>query len=528
MKIFARLVENLDGTTKTNEKVAFLAEYFAEADDQDKLWTIALFTGRRPRRAVKTTQLRSWLAEVSGIPLWLVEESYYVVGDLAETLALLLPPPQSEPVARSLTEWIEFLIDLRKLEDEEKERRIKAAWQELGPGERFVFNKLITGGFRLGVSQRLLIRALAKYIGKEANTIAHRLMGTWTPETTSWHELIEEENILDDISRPYPFYLAYAIENNPEELGNIRDWQAEWKWDGIRAQLISRKGEWFLWSRGEELMTDRFPDLGEMAQRIPDGTVLDGELLPFREGKVLPFHILQTRIGRKNVSRNILKKAPAMIMAYDILEFDGRDVRNLPLQERRTLLQKIVEETDEPERLRLSEILETKDWQEMGKKRDSARDMDAEGLMIKRRTSLYEVGRKRGDWWKWKVDPFSVDAVMIYAQQGHGRRANLFTDYTFAVWEGEKLVPFAKAYSGLTDAEIAEVDRFVRRNTVERFGPVRSVSAELVFEIGFEGIGRSTRHKSGIAVRFPRILKWRKDKKPTEADHLSSLVRLLD
>ena len=528
MKTFARLVENLDGTTKTNEKVAFLADYFVEADEQDKLWTIALFTGRRPRRAVKTTQLRSWLAEVSGIPLWLVEESYYVVGDLAETLALLLPSPGKVQNSRSLSEWMEFLVDLHNQTDDDKKRRIKAAWLELGSGERFVFNKLITGGFRLGVSQRLLIRALAVYMGKEANTIAHRLMGNWTPETTSWYTLIEEENVLDDISRPYPFFLAYAMENNPEEWGDISDWQAEWKWDGIRAQLIKRKGEWFLWSRGEELMTDRFPDLAEMAQSIPDGTVLDGELLPVKDGKILPFHILQTRIGRKNVSRKMLQEVPVMIMVYDIMEFEGNDVRNLPLMERRNLLQKIVEETDEPNILLLSEILEAGDWKTLGRNRNKARAMDAEGLMLKRKTSVYGVGRKRGDWWKWKVDPFTVDAVMIYAQQGHGRRANLFTDYTFAVWEGEKLVPFAKAYSGLTDAEITEVDRFVRKNTLEKFGPVRSVSAELVFEIGFEGISRSGRHKSGIAVRFPRILRWRKEKKPAEADHLWSLIQLLD
>ncbi|MEL6649395.1 MAG: ATP-dependent DNA ligase [Bacteroidota bacterium] len=527
MKHFAQLVQRLDQTNKTNAKIAALVAFFEVAPDEDKIWAMALFSGRRPRRAVKTTLLREWTSEMTGIPLWLVEDSYHVVGDLAETLAMLLPPPEADRTERSLADWMDYLAALKPMDDLEKREHLMEAWSQLSAQERFVFNKLITGGFRLGVSQKLLVRALSKHTGLEQNAIAHRLMGNWTPGTTNYQELLFSDDVRDDISKPYPFYLAYALETEPIELGEPTEWQAEWKWDGIRSQTIKRDGQWFLWSRGEELITEKFPDLEEMALGLPDGTVIDGELLPYKEGRPLSFQILQTRIGRKNVTKKILESCPVIIMAYDLMEWEGEDVRHWPMQKRREKLVEIVEDHPLAERLHLSPEANFADWDELAALRDGARERYSEGLMLKRRDSDYKVGRKRGDWWKWKVDPLTIDAVMIYAQRGHGRRANLYSDYTFAVWDGERLVPFAKAYSGLTDAEMRKVDAFVKRNTLERFGPVRSVKPELVFEIGFEGIAKSTRHKSGVALRFPRMLRWRTDKNVREANTLEDLQAIL-
>ena len=527
MHHFSHLVLQLDQTNKTNAKIAALVNYLEVAEDEDKLWAIAMFSGRRPRRNVKATQLREWASEWSGIPLWLLEESYHIVGDLAETLAHILPPPDKDREEKSLTEWILFLMEMKNMEEDEKREHMYNAWRKLSANERFVFNKLITGGFRLGVSQKLMLRALSQHTGMDTNAIAHRLMGNWSPQTTTYQELLFSKNIRDDISKPYPFYLAYPLDDEPQSLGEISDWQAEWKWDGIRSQFIKRKGECFLWSRGEELITDRFPELSELIPHLPDGIVIDGELLPFKNGRPMSFQHLQTRIGRKKVSKKLLQSTPVLIMAYDLLEWEGMDIRSRSLFERRLKLSQLVKQADQPERLKLSTEVMAHSWEELGAKRKKAREMDSEGLMLKHRHSDYKTGRKRGDWWKWKVDPLTIDAVMIYAQRGHGRRANLFSDYTFAVWDEDRLVPFAKAYSGLTDAEMRQVDSWIKRNTVERFGPVRSVKPELVFEIGFEGINRSKRHKSGVALRFPRMLRWRKDKAVGEANSLQDLLRFL-
>ncbi|MFK7921566.1 MAG: ATP-dependent DNA ligase [Bacteroidia bacterium] len=527
MKHFAQLVTRLDQTNKTNAKIAALVAYLEVASDADKVWAMALFSGRRPKRAVKTTLLREWASEMTGIPLWLVEDSYHIVGDLAETLSLLLPAPDHDRVERSLQEWMHYLAELKKMDDLAKREHLVEAWSQLNQRERFVFNKLITGGFRLGVSQKLLVRALSKHTGLDPNAIAHRLMGNWKPDEVEYQEMLFSENIRDDISKPYPFYLAYALDIEPESLSDPTDWQAEWKWDGIRSQTIKRDGQWFLWSRGEELITEKFPDLEAMALALPDGTVIDGELLPYKDDKPLGFQILQTRIGRKNVTKKILETCPVTIMAYDLMEWKGEDVRQWPLSQRRKHLAELIDTANQPERLKLSTEVEFATWDELAVLRDQARDHYSEGLMLKRYDSDYKVGRKRGDWWKWKVDPLTIDAVMIYAQRGHGRRANLYSDYTFAVWDGAKLVPFAKAYSGLTDVEMGQVDAFIKKNTLERFGPVRSVKPQLVFEIGFEGIARSTRHKSGVAVRFPRILRWRQDKDIMEANTLADLQALL-
>lgn len=527
MQQFAQLFLQLDQTTKTNAKVAALAQYFAVATEEDKLWTIAILSHRRPKRTVNTTLLRTWAAEISLVPLWLFEETYHIVGDLAETIANILPSPQRKS-DHSLSYWIEHVQALGQLEEADRKLKVWEAWDQLHGAERFVFNKLITGGFRIGVSQKLMVRALSKYTEIEENILAHRLMGNWTPQTTTFHKLILEADPNEDISKPYPFYLAYALDAEPETLGALADWQIERKWDGIRGQIIVREEEVFVWSRGEELVTDKFPEFHDLAKQLPSGTVLDGEIMPFKDGLPLPFNVLQTRIGRKNVTKNILTKAPVVLIAYDLLECEGEDIRARPMAERRALLEALLDKYPTNGIVLLSELVEAPDWETLREERAQSRAHFSEGLMLKQKDSVYQAGRKRGDWWKWKVDPLTIDAVMIYAQRGHGRRANLFSDFTFAVWNGEQLVPFTKAYSGLTDKEFKEITTWVRNNTVERFGPVRSVTPTHVFEIAFEGIQKSSRHKSGVALRFPRISRWRKDKPLAEANTLEDLLQLLE
>lgn len=524
---FAKMFRALDRTTKINAKVAALAEYFETVpDERDKLWTIALLSHRRPRRTVNSKLLRLWAAEYADIEPWILEESYHVVGDLAETIALVLPPPETGS-KRSLSEWIETVQALAKYDEDGKREAVTDAWRELDTTERYLFNKLITGNFRVGVSQKLMTRALSLATGIEETNLAHRLMGNWTPDTTTYEDLIHSESATDDISRPYPFYLAYQLEQDPAELGAPEEWQAEHKWDGIRGQVIVRDGEVFVWSRGEELVTDKYPEYHPLAELLPDGTVIDGEILPYRDGLPLGFNVLQTRIGRKKVSKKLLKDAPVVLMAYDLLELSGEDVRPRPMAERRRLLEELLARHDTAGIVHLSPVVDWTDWDQLAAERATARAKHSEGLMLKRKNSEYKQGRKKGDWWKWKVDPLTIDAVMMYAQRGHGRRANLYTDFTFGVWDGDQLVPFTKAYSGLTDKEFNRITAWVRRNTVDRFGPVRSVKPKHVFEIGFEGIRKSTRHKSGVALRFPRMLRWREDKPVEEANTLADLEGML-
>ncbi|WP_298913229.1 ATP-dependent DNA ligase [uncultured Roseobacter sp.] len=525
---FAALFNTIDQSTKTNAKVAALADYFDSAPDEDRMWTMALFSGRRPKRAVTTTKLREWAAETADIPLWLFEESYPIVGDLAETIALVLPLSETTN-DDSLTQWITRLRDASQTDDAARKAFVLVAWETLGGTERFVFNKLITGGFRMGVSQKLMTRALSKATGKAEAELAHRLMGNWHPDHTSWHALIEADDAAVDASRPYPFYLAYALEGPPDALGAPENWRAEWKWDGIRGQLILRDGQHFVWSRGEELMTDRFPELARSVDFLPPGTVLDGELLVWHPHSDSPasFNALQKRIGRKTVPKKLLADAPVVLHAYDLLEWQGEDLRDAPFAERRKILEELCAPLPVAAPVRLSPQLEFTKWDELADLRDVARDENAEGIMLKRSDSPYLVGRKKGDWWKWKLAPLTIDAVMIYAQAGHGRRANLFTDFTFAVWDGNELVPFAKAYSGLTDAEFREITKWVRKNTLQRFGPVRQVTPHHVFEIAFEGIQASPRHKSGVALRFPRMSRWRQDKPLQEANTLEDLNDML-
>jgi len=527
MRQFADLVTILGTSTKTNEKLGALSEYFATASDKDKVWVIAIFSGRRPKRAVSATQLWTWCNELVGLPTWLFEECYHAVGDLGETIALLLPETIPSDASFPLHYYLETLISIEKEEEAIRKEFIVKSWQTMSQAERFVFNKLITGNFRIGVSQKTMVNALAKTISLESSVIAHRISGNWDPLTTGFADLLSEHAMTEDFSKPYPFYLAYAVEDEVYALGDPHEWQAEWKWDGIRGQMIKRNNELFVWSRGEELMTEKFPEYHSLKNHLPDGVVLDGEIIPSENGRPLPFALLQTRIGRKNITKKQLTDAPITFFAYDLLEYEGKDMRETLLTERRILLEKIVKESSHPALL-LSPLIAFTTWEELTNLRMQSRNIGSEGIMLKRKDSIYQVGRKRGDWWKWKIDPLMIDAVMIYAQKGHGRRSSLYTDYTFAVKDGDKLVSFTKAYSGLTDKEFGEVDSFVKRNSLEKFGPVRTVKPELVFEIAFEGIAASNRHKSGVALRFPRINRWRKDKTVDEINTLDDLKKILE
>lgn len=548
MRNFTNLYLALDQTNKTNEKVEAMVKYFQTATAEDAAWAIYFLSGRKPRQIVPTAKLRTWAAEIAGIEDWLFELSYDAVGDLGETIALLLPDTTATGSNLSLSYWVEKrTLPLREAEDENQHEAVAQAWRELDANERLVFNKIITGSFRVGVSQLLVVRALSQVAGIEKEIIAHRLMGGWQPNADFYLSLTSSADTTSaDLSRPYPFCLAYQIDFPLENLGEINEWQAEWKWDGIRAQLIRRGGESFLWSRGEDLVSERFPEITEASFALPDGTVLDGEILPWKDAGVMAFAQLQRRIGRKTIGKKLLEEVPIVLLCYDILEFAGEDLRAKNLSERREVLIKVLENysvestknkvAENAEKpliaknlpLQISSVVEAESWGKLSETRLESRARKVEGFMLKRKSSAYRTGRVRGDWWKWKIEPLTIDAVLIYAQRGTGKRASLYTDYTFAVWRGEELVPFAKAYSGLTDAEIRKLDRFIRENTIETFGPVRSVTPKLVFELGFEGIQKSTRHKSGIAVRFPRILRWRDDKKIQDADTLETIYAMLD
>lgn len=532
MRNFAELIRNLDNTNKTTIKVEALTEYFKNANPTDKVWTIALLSHRRPPRPVNTTLLRLWANEIADIPMWLFEESYHIVGDLAETIALIIPESDQHS-DRSLTEFLEEIIALKKKSEPEKKEYLHENWLSMNYYERFVFTKLITGSFRIGVSQKLMTRALAKAENMDEDILAYKLMGDWNPAKISYKELILDEKSSDYLSKPYPFYLAYPLETDLETLGSPSEWSAEHKWDGIRSQTIIRDDEIYVWSRGEELVTDKYPEFQAFVGAIPNGTVIDAEILPFIDGEIGAFNDLQTRIGRKTVSAALLKKVPVILKVYDLLEWNGEDIRNKPFIERRLLLEELYKSlVKENLPWAISTRVDFNTWEELAAERGRSREMKSEGLMLKRKDSPYLVGRKKGDWWKWKIAPLTIDAVLTYAMRGSGRRSNLFTDYTFALWQdlenGEReLVTFAKAYSGLTDAEFRRVDDFIKKNTLERFGPVRSVTPQLVFEIGFEGIAISSRHKSGIATRFPRILRWRHDKKIEEANTIEDLKTMI-
>lgn len=528
MKRFAELYATLDATTKTSEKITALSHYFHGAPPADAAWAVWFLCGGKLPRLVPTPLLRRWAAEVAGVGDWLFDECYAAVGDLAETIALIVPPA-SQSTDRPLRDWIEEQLQpLRGLPADAQRPSVVELWEQTDGVERFVAMKLITGSFRVGVSRGLVIRALAAASGLDKEAIAHRLMGDWQPSPEFYRALLDPHTDDAQLSRPYPFCLAHPLDAEPEvRLADFAGYAAEWKWDGIRGQVVRRGQRTFVWSRGEELMEGRWPEIETVAEALPEGTVIDGEILAVDGDCVLPFAQLQRRIGRKSVGKKLLAEVPVSFVSFDLLEHGGVDVRSLPWSERRSLLEAIVGTVDDP-RLRLTELMQASSWDDLRRIRKRSRQANAEGLMLKRRSAAYEVGRVRGVWWKWKIAPYTIDAVLIYAQRGHGRRASLYTDYTFALWDDDGvLVPFAKAYSGLDDAEIRQVDQFVRQHTEQRFGPVRSVSPQLVMELAFEGIQISKRHKSGIAVRFPRISRWRHDKRPADANTLSDLRALI-
>lgn len=527
MKRFSQLIQELELSNKTNDKIAALVSYFTEADDRDKPYVIAMFTGRRPKRPITTALIKQWAIELSGIPEWLFSESYSSVGDLSETIALVLPPAENS-IDKPLHQWITELAQLQGETDEAKKEYILNAWNSLNTQERFIFNKLISGNFRIGVSNKMLVNAIAKHSDEDSSKIMHSIMGKWLPNEITYQELIAGAHVNTNNSWPYPFCLAYALETEPENLGDTSAWQAEWKWDGIRGQIVKRNGELFIWSRGEELVTDQFPELHFLKDELPDGTVLDGEILSVKDGNVQSFSTLQQRLNRKTINKSQLSDAPIGFFTYDVLEFAGKDIRQEALAERRKILVDVIGNLTTKDIALLSPVIEFDSWEKLAKLRETSRELNSEGIMLKKLDSTFHTGRKRGDWWKWKINPYTVDTVMIYAQKGSGRRANFYTDYTFAVRDGEKLITIAKAYSGLTDKEIKEVNSFVNKNAIEKFGPVRTVKPELVFEIAFEGIAESKRHKAGLALRFPRIARWRKDKKVDEINTLDDLRQLLN
>jgi DNA ligase-1 len=560
VKHFTRLFNELDITTSTNAKVEALKNYFAAAPAHDAAWAVYFLSGGKPRQVVATARLRTLACEMAGIEDWLFEECYQAVGDLAETIAHVLPLP-GEVSDVGLAEWVEQrLLPLRGLPEDEVAVRVRRYWAELDAQGRFLLIKLVGGGFRVGVSKLLVQRALAAHSGVDARRVAQRMMGYTDgksmPSAARFAALIAQDDDVaapQDSGQPYPFFLAHPLDAPlaalDERLGPVAQWQVEWKYDGIRGQIVRRAGQVWVWSRGEELVTERFPELVALAQALPNGTVLDGEIMVWQDGPA-PFALLQQRIGRKTLTKKVLADAPVTFMAYDLLEDGGVDLRTQPQHERRAKLQAVLQGTD----IHLSPVETASSWAGFAQLRQQSRERGVEGLMLKRIDAAYGTGRTKtnGLWWKWKVDPMAIDCVLIYAQAGHGRRASVYTDYTFAVWSRQpaskaeadavldaiarrepaqpgalQLVAFAKAYSGLTDEEFKQVDAVIRKTTLEKFGPVRSVRPSLVFELGFEGINRSPRHKSGIAVRFPRMLRIRHDKPVHEASTLQELQALL-
>lgn len=539
MHRFTRLFIELDSTTRTSEKLAALENYFRSVPPEDGAWALTLLVGKRPRRAISHTEMRRAVSQRAGIPMWLISECHDTVGDLSETLALLLPASDRcslRPLSRVFDEW---LTPLRSSDERSRAALLNEAWDELDTRQRLVFHKLISGSFRVGVQRRLVVRALANITALDPAIIEHRLNAPWKPTPDNFRRILSPEGDASDPAAPYPFFLATPIRPNADDpisedvawiehhLAHPADWLAEWKWDGIRAQLINRPGLTMLWSRGEEHITGAFPELRALGMVLPPHTVIDGEIVAWHDNRPLPFSDLQRRLNRKQRELMLFDDVPVRFLAYDLLEFRGIDLRDLPTTERRRKLESLCSTLPDQESLTLSPTIDFGSWQDLADKRATSRERGVEGIMLKRKAAPYRAGRSRGDWWKWKIDPDTIDAVLVYAQRGSGKRASLFTDYTFALWDDNELVPVTKAYSGLTDEEIRRVDDFIKKHTTGRQGPIRMVEPRLVFEIAFEGLRESDRHRSGIALRFPRMHRWRTDKSPSDADTLATLRAML-
>jgi DNA ligase-1 len=523
MQRFTNLYFTLDEATKTAGKVEAVKRYFAEAPPDDAAWALWFLIGDKIKRTVPTAKLKEWASLAAGIPGWLIDECNEAVGDVAETIALLLPAADGVSSPLGLRAAVEGRLLLFQ-DDVETSLRdsILGTWREMDDRQRLVWNKMITGDLRVCISRQSIIRTLGELAGLESTVISHRLMGPWEPTEKFFRWLFSPDRGDTDVSRPCPLQLAFPLDELPETLGDRRQWCAEWLRDGIRAQVVKRGGMAFIWSRSGELLGRTFPELVDAAATLPDGTVSDGEILPWKDGSPLPFSLLQKRIMRQSPTRKILEEIPVIFMAFDLLESQGKDIRTEPLRNRRAELERILGQRGFEGRLRLSEILKDATWEDLTARRRECRAVQAEGLMLKNLDSPYEAGRHRGSWWKWKIEPHTIDAILIYARPGQAGRTDLFTDYTFGLWRRGDLVPVARACSGLTDEEIERIDAFIRQNTLEKFGPLRSVSPQLVFEIAFDSIETSARHKSGLTLRSPRIVKW-KDKPPEEAGTLYAL-----
>lgn len=525
MKGFARLHSALENATDPTQKKEFFREYVCAATETDRLWAISLLLGRRPRRVASVATLKQWAMDAGTIAPWLFEESFLAVGELAETISLIVPVARY-PSRKSLSQWMTFLHSLEELNRYQQQESILAAWDEQEGSERLIFIKLLTGSFRSPISESLLIEALAELSGAEKTHVAHRLAGNWHPDQSSLEDLFSKTDCATATSQPYPFFLAHPLEASASQLGAAADWLAEWKWDGVRAQVVKRNGELFVWSRGEELVTDKFPELASLKRLLPDGTVLDGELVAFAEGHPRPCSVLQARLSRKTVATKTMKEAPAVLIAYDLLEWEGTDIRRDSCESRRNQLETLVASL-QTETLLFSDALTFSSWEELEALHGRARENFAEGIMLKRKESPYQMGRRRGDWWKWKTDPFTLDGVLMYAQRNQTYGAEALPDLTFGLWNGDQLVPFARLQGVLPAEELEEIAAYVRENTLEKFGPVRTVKPGMVFEIAFQGVETSARHKSGLSVRFPQLLRWRRDKPVEEASTLADLHGLL-
>ncbi len=525
MRNFSNLLLDLENAADTSVKIDLLVSYFRSVDNSDKISTITIFTKKRPKRQVKARVLTEWAIEESGIQRWLFDECYNVVGDFSETISLILAD-HSNDTGRSLTYWIRYLQNLEGKDEYEKKLAVLEAWRQLDSQSILIFNKLITGGFRVNVTKNLIIRALASLTGKDQSEIAYRLMADWDPDSSDLGSVFNSEDAPENISAPYPFCQAYPLTGNPSNLGKIDDWVAEWKWDGIRVQLIKRKGRLFIWSK-EDLVTDKFPELHSLAQHLPDGVAIDGELLPFKDGHPLPSSILRNRIKSKNVTKKMLKEAPAVIKAYDLLELDHRDIRDTGLVDRRTKLEELVNSILDQDLLQYSHNVRVRSWKDLDSLRKKSRTRLVEGLVLKHKKSAYHSDAKRGEWWKWNADPFSIHVVLMYVQIGRGQRIHSYTDYTFGVRDGNDLVPIAKVVARINDNEIWEINSFIEKNTLERFGPTRAIKPELVFELHFRGVQPSGRHKSGILLLDPEIYRWCREKKVQEVNLLTDLKQLI-
>ena len=538
MRNFATLFKELDETAQADLKIEALINYFKKVPPEDLAWTVSLLLGRKIKQVISVKRLRKWSVELTQIPDWLLAECLNNVGDLAETISLILPfEGNSENIP--LHVWIEQCIfPLKDQQEEIQKEKIVSFWHQLNSVERFLFNKLVTGSFHVDIPPKLIIKALSSFCSLNEKYISQRLIGNWVP-TAGFFNFLCTSNVSDTMANiPYPFNPVVQLDLKVEDLGNINQWLFEWKWNGIRSQIIKRENKVFIWSHDEDLLNDSFPELYELGSILPDGTVIEGIIIPIRDNILLPSAELKKRIAKRYPVKKILSDIPVSFVAFDLLEFDKEDIRNKSLNQRRNLLKEILNDITD-KRIILSGVVECNSWKDLKIARSEAGKKSVDGLMLKRLYSPYSIGSETivsamqsgiltTNWYKWKNDPLTINAILLYARLEQGSTSPLFKEYTFALWHDGKLIPFAKTSSGLTDEEIIQVDSFIRKNTLGKFGPVRTVKPELVFKLEFDGIQKSSRNKSGIVVLSPHITRWHHYKKIEEAGSLNSLTILLN